>query len=72
MTLFLEYKVDLTSENEGLPWWSSGQDSKLPVQGAQVWSLVRELDPACCYQKVLSAASKIRGSQKSKINKNKY
>ena len=29
----------------GLPWWSSGQDSKLPVPGAQVPSLVRELDP---------------------------
>ena len=29
----------------GLPWWSSGQDSMLPVQGSQVLSLVRELDP---------------------------
>ena len=27
----------------GLPWQSSGQDSKLPVQGTQVRSLVREL-----------------------------
>ena len=27
----------------GGPW-----DSKLPVQGAQVWSLVGELDPTCC------------------------
>ena len=31
----------------GLPWWSSGEDSMLPVQGSQVRSLVRELDPAC-------------------------
>ena len=32
----------------GLPWWSSGWDSLLPVQGARVRSLVRELDPTCC------------------------
>ena len=32
--------------NEGLPWWSSGsQDYTLPVQGAWVWSLMRQLDP---------------------------
>ena len=31
---------------QGLPWWSSGQDSARPVQGAWVQSLVRELDPA--------------------------
>ena len=31
----------------GLPWWSSGWDSLLPMQGAWVWSLVEELDPAC-------------------------
>ena len=30
-----------------LPWWSSGWDPTLPTQGAQVRSLVRELDPAC-------------------------
>ena len=29
----------------GLPWWSSGQDSTLPMQGSQVLSLVRELEP---------------------------
>ena len=28
------------------PWWSSGSDSMLPVQGAWVWFLVKELDPA--------------------------
>ena len=29
----------------GLPWYSSGYKSKLPVQGAWVQSLVGELDP---------------------------
>ena len=28
---------------EGLAWWSSGLDSKLPMQKAQVWSLTGEL-----------------------------
>ena len=28
---------------EGLPWWSSGKDPALPLQGAQVQSLVWEL-----------------------------
>ena len=32
----------------GLFWWSSGQDSTLPMQGAWVPSLVGELDPTCC------------------------
>ena len=39
----------------GLPWWSSGWDSMLPMKGVWVQSLVRELDPdapakdpACC------------------------
>ena len=27
------------------PWWSSGSDSTLTMQGAGVRSLVRELDP---------------------------
>ena len=27
----------------GLPWWSSGWDSELPLQGVRVQSLVREL-----------------------------
>ena len=30
-----------------MTWWSSGQYSALPNQGAQVQSLVRELDPTC-------------------------
>ena len=31
-----------------LPWWSSGYDSMLPMWGAWVESLVRELDPMFC------------------------
>ena len=30
-------------EYQGLPWWSSGEASVLPLQGAWVQSLVREL-----------------------------
>ena len=30
------------------PQWSSGWKSMLPMQGAQVPSLVGELDPTCC------------------------
>ena len=33
--------------NQGLPWWSSGWDSVLPMQGAWVRSLVRELRSTC-------------------------
>ena len=32
----------------GLPWWSSGYDSTLPMQRTQVGSQFREPDPACC------------------------
>lgn len=32
----------------GLAWWSSDWGSALLIQGAQVWSLVKELDPTCC------------------------
>ena len=39
--------VFLKDYSSGLFWWSSGQDSALPVRGAQVQSLVRELDPTC-------------------------
>ena len=28
---------------QGLPWWSSGNNSPLPLQGTQVQSLVEEL-----------------------------
>ena len=45
----------------------------LPVQGAQVWSLVRELDPACRNWKSPHAATKIpRATTKTRHNqKNK-
>ena len=42
---------------QGLPWWRSGQDSMLPVQGARVQSLVRELDPMCMQQLRISHAT---------------
>ena len=32
---------------EGIPWWSTGWDSVLPMQGTWVQSLVRELGPTC-------------------------
>lgn len=36
----------------GLLWWSSGEDSQLPLQGAQVRSLVMEvLHAVKCNQK---------------------
>ena len=38
------------SSLEGLPWWCSGWDSVLPMQGAGTQSLVRELDPTCMPQ----------------------
>ena len=37
-----------------IPWWASGQDSAVPLQGAQVPSLVRELR----FHKAFSAANK--------------
>ena len=33
-------------DTPGLPWWSSGPDSTLPMQGARVWSLISELKGA--------------------------
>ena len=35
-------------KKQRVPWWSSGKDFTLPMQGAQVQSLVGALDPACC------------------------
>ena len=43
------WQLDLPQERMcplRLPWWSSGQDV-LPMQGAPVGSLTRELDPRC-------------------------
>ena len=47
------------SKKQGHPWWSSPQDSTLPMQGAQVWSPVRELDPACRNQEPACSNQKI-------------
>lgn len=33
---------------KGIFWWPSGYNFVLPMQGALVRSLVRELDPTCC------------------------
>ena len=35
------------NEKEGVLWRSS-EDSVLPIPGAWILSLVRELDPTCC------------------------
>ena len=37
------FSLPLSPSSEGLPWRSSGSDSKLPIQRAQIQSLVREL-----------------------------
>lgn len=37
----------LTQPTSLRDWWSYGRDLELPVQGAQVQSVVRELDPTC-------------------------
>ena len=42
---------------EGPPWWSRDEDYELPIPGAQVQSLVGELDPTCCNGKILHAAT---------------
>ena len=44
----------------GLPWWSSDWDSMLPVQGAQVQSLIREADFHLLQLKILQATTKIK------------
>ena len=53
---------------EGLPWWSSGWDSTLPKKGAQVQSLVWELDPTCRNKRISHPAMKI----KDPVQPNKY
>ena len=35
--------LGIRTNTKGLPWWSSGKDSTLPIQGVQVQSLVRQL-----------------------------
>ena len=49
LILFASSRGEIRSHGDsGLPWWSSGWDSKLPIQGTQVPSLVTELDPTRC------------------------
>ena len=38
-------KIQKSPDSVGLPWWSSDWDSVLPMQGARVQPLIRELDP---------------------------
>ena len=67
-------KHSVKGRNQGLPWWRSGKDSALPIQGVRVRSLVRELDPTRMPQlrvrmpqlRSLPAAAKIQCNQ---INK---
>ena len=44
---------------QGLSWWFSGYDSMLPMQGAEVRSLVRELRSHMPQTKSLHATIKI-------------
>ena len=43
----------------GLPWWSGGWDSTLPMQGACIPSLVKELNPTYCCAQFVSYASEL-------------
>ena len=43
-----KYRQVVKQNDLDLPWWSSGKDSMLPMQEAQIPSLVRELDSTCC------------------------
>ena len=47
----------------GLPSWSSGRGAALPMQGARVWSLDRELDHTCRNKKILCATTRTQHSQ---------
>ena len=40
-------KLYFKNQQAGLPWWSRGLDSVLPIQGAWVQFLVAEPDPTC-------------------------
>ena len=59
---------------KGLLWWSSGCNSTLPMQAAQVQSLVRELDPICHNQEPMCCDKKILHATTNTwiILKNKY
>ena len=44
----------------GLLWWSSDQDSTLLMQGAQVQTLVRKLDPTVPFSSVTQSLIHVR------------
>ena len=48
--VFLFFFSTFKKKSQGLPWWRSGWDSVLPMQGAGVQSLISELDPICMPQ----------------------
>ena len=52
ITLETSLQKFLEKLNMGLPWWSSGSDSTLPMQGAQIQFPVRELGSSCRNQEV--------------------
>ena len=58
---FCKRYIKLKNKRSGdfLPWWPSGQDSVLQMEGALVLSLVRELDLTCCNLRVLMPELKI-------------
>ena len=45
----IDFKIK-TVTRKGLPWWYSGSGSMLPMLGAWVQSVVKELDPTCMLQ----------------------
>ena len=51
---------------EGLPWWSSGEASKLPLPDSQVLSLVKELR-----SRILPCINKNKNKTNNKHNKTK-
>lgn len=52
----------------GLPRWPRGWDSTLQTQGAQVGSLVRELNPTCRNQDFMRCSQRSTKTRCSQIN----
>lgn len=52
----------------GSSWWSSGWDSMLSMQGAWIWSLIRELGPPYVIRNTSFAATKTWHNQIKKQN----
>lgn len=54
------YRLEIVEKHQaGLPWWSGGWDSTLPMQGACIPSLVKELNPTYCCAQFVSYASEL-------------